>query len=402
MKIDASLIHGTVQPGLEQVRVEFERNFVERGEIGAACCAYHQGRKVVDLWGGHRDPRTRAPWEEDTLVVVYSTTKGLASMAVALAHSRGLLDYEERVAAYWPEFAQEGKENVTVRQLISHQAGLCAIDETLSIKHMADLDYVAWAIAKQKPAWEPGTRNGYHAISLGWYQGELIRRVDPAHRSLGRFFQEEIAGPLGLEFYIGCPESLPDSRVATIKPFRLRNIFSSIGKMAPALIKAYFNPASLTHKTLNNPRMHRADYFNRPDVRRLELPAANGTGQVRSIAKAYGAFACGGRELGIREETMSALTGPEQPPSAGPMDEVLKVNTSYSLGFSKPFKEFNFGTSGKAFGAPGAGGSFAYADPDAEIGFAYAPNRMDLYMWDDPREKSLRDALYRCLGIRVS
>ncbi len=198
----ASPVNGEVASGFEEVREEFERNFAERGELGAACAVYHQGEKVVDLWGGYRDVRRRKPWEEDTLVLVYSTTKGLSGMAMAVAHSRGLLDHDERVATYWPEFAQNGKENVTVRQLLSHQAGLSAMDRPLELETIADRDALAAAIARQRPAWEPGTRHGYHGISLGWYEGELIRRVDPERRSIGEFFRDEIAGPLDLEFYI--------------------------------------------------------------------------------------------------------------------------------------------------------------------------------------------------------
>lgn len=203
------MIHGEVAPGFEDVRVEFERNFAERGELGAACAVYHRGDKVVDLWGGIRDHRTGAPWEEDTMVLVFSTTKGMAGLATAVAHSRGLLDHDERVATYWPEFAQKGKGHITVRQLLSHQAGLAAIDEPIDVKKLADLDRMAEILARQAPAWEPGTRHGYHAFSLGWYENELIRRVDPGHRSLGQFFHQEIARPLGLEFYTACPGECP-------------------------------------------------------------------------------------------------------------------------------------------------------------------------------------------------
>ena len=173
------MVHGHVAPGFEEVRAEFERTFTERGELGAACAAYVRGEKVVDLWGGVRDARSGAPWEEDTIVLVYSTSKGLAAMTLALAHSRGLLDYDERVAAYWPEFAQAGKERVTVRQLLGHEAGLPVVDEPLNPELLQDHDRLAAAIARQRPLWEPGRRHGYHGVSLGWYEGELVRRTDP-------------------------------------------------------------------------------------------------------------------------------------------------------------------------------------------------------------------------------
>ena len=203
-------IDGFVKPGFEGVRDAFIENFDRRKEIGAACCIYHRGEPVVDLWGGIRNKETGEPWEKETMVLVFSATKGLAAMVMALAHSRGLLDYDERVCAYWPEFAQQGKDQITVRQLLAHQAALFAFDEPVDREVVADLDRLAEIMARQKPAWEPGARQAYHAISLGFYQGELLRRIDPEHRTLGQFFQEEIADPLDLNLYIRLPESIPD------------------------------------------------------------------------------------------------------------------------------------------------------------------------------------------------
>ncbi|MGZ6696944.1 MAG: serine hydrolase domain-containing protein, partial [Solirubrobacteraceae bacterium] len=205
---------GWIAPGFEEVRAEFDRNFSERGEIGAAVAAYWRGGKVVDLWGGRRTPTGEEPWNEDTMVVVNSTTKGLAAMTLAVASSRGWIDYDTPVAEYWPEFAQNGKGAVTVRQLLSHEAGLVWIDQPLRVEDLRDLDSVSRALARQKPAWEPGTRHGYHAMTIGLYMQELIRHVDPAHRTLGRFFAEEIARPLQIEFYIGLPPEIPDERLA--------------------------------------------------------------------------------------------------------------------------------------------------------------------------------------------
>src|SRR5215211_3183199 len=171
------MISGSVAPGFERVRRVFEENFAERGELGGAVAAYVGGEKVVDLWGGVRDARDGSVWEEHTLVLVYSTSKGLAAMTLALANSRGWLDYDERVATYWPEFAQNGKGSVTVRQLLGHEAGLPVVDEPLDIDLLRDFDRLSEALARQTPAWHPGTRHGYHGLSIGWYEGELIRRV---------------------------------------------------------------------------------------------------------------------------------------------------------------------------------------------------------------------------------
>src|SRR5262245_36526264 len=208
-------VEGHVAPGFEPVRDAFADNFALRRELGGACCAFYRCRKVVDLWGGIRNKVTREPWERDTMVIVYSATKGLAAMTLAAAHSRGWLDYEERVCTYWPEFAQHGKKTITVRQLLAHQAGLFALDEPVERSMVCDLDRLAVVLARQKPAWTPGTRQAYHAITLGFYESELLRRIDPKHRSLGQFFQDEIATPLELDFYIRLPEWIPNSRLAT-------------------------------------------------------------------------------------------------------------------------------------------------------------------------------------------
>ena len=390
-------IHGTVAPGFEEVEAEFRKNFRERDELGAACAIYHEGEKVVDLWGGYRDLERRFPWQEDTLVLVYSATKGLAGMTVAVAHSRGLLDYDERVSTYWPEFAQGGKESITVRQLLSHQAGLSGLDKSLDLATIADPQRLAATIARQRPAWEPGTRHGYHGISLGWYEGELIRRVDPKRRSIGRFFQEEIAEPLGAEFYIGVPAEVSGSRIADIKAFHPLQMLLHLNTMPPGMVVALMNPRSLTSRSLNQMKLRSPADLNKPEVRALEIPAGAGVGLVRGIAKAYGAFASGGEDLGVGQEAMEALTTPAVAPSLGTRDMVLHTDTRVSLGYMKPFPAFDFGTSEKAFGTPGLGGSFGYADPDVGVGFAYAPNRLGFYMWNDPREKALRDALIRCL-----
>src|SRR5512145_795418 len=214
---DGVAIHGFVNRDYEPVREAFAENFVRRREVGAACCVYHKGEKVVDLWGGVRNKATGEPWEEDTMALVYSATKGLAAMTLAIAHSRGWLNYDELVCKYWPEFAQNGKEKITVRQLLAHQAGLFALDEPVDKNVVADLDQLAVVLARQRPAWEPGTRQAYHAITLGYYEGELLRRIDPQHRSLGQFFQDEIAAPLGLDFYIRLPEAIPNSRLAPLE-----------------------------------------------------------------------------------------------------------------------------------------------------------------------------------------
>lgn len=383
-------ISGHVRPGFEAVREAFRENFERRGELGAACCVVHRGETVVDLWGGVRDGATGAPWEEDTMAVVYSTTKGLSGLAMALAHSRGLFDYEERVCAYWPEFAQNGKESVTVRQLLSHQAGLYALDERVTRALLQDFDRLAALLARQKPEWPPGARQAYHAMTLGFYEGELLRRVDPAHRTLGRFFQDEIASPLRLDFFIRVPEEIPDSRLAILERVNLAGSFT---KMPFALALAGMFPGSRIRRALQGSEL--ALDAKRIYARNLEIPAGGGVGTARAIARAYGVFASGGRELGLREETLRLLAAPPVPPLRGFRDACLKVPIAFSLGFAKPTPQNPWASPG-AYGGPGAGGSSGFADPEAQIGFGYVPNRMQAYL-DDPRGAALRAAVFRAL-----
>ena len=385
-------IAGFVAPGFEEVRAEFERNFTERGEMGAAVAAYWRGKKVVDLWGGRRTPDGDAPWTEDTMVVVMSTTKGLSAMTLAVANARGWLDYDAPVARYWPEFAQNGKAAVTVRQLLGHEAGLVLLDEKLTIAKLRDLDYVARVLARQKPAWPPGTRHGYHTMTLGLYMQELIRRVDPAHRTLGRFFHDEIAAPLGLEFYIGLPREIPDERLARVEPLSAWRGLLALRYTPPAVTMKMIGPGSLLRRSFAGLG---ADPNDRGYLE-VEVPAGDGVGTARAIARAYSCFAAGGAEIGITPETLGRVTAP--PEVARPRDAVLGVPSYFSLGFLRPGPTVWFGSSPRAFGAPGAGGSFAFADPDARLGYAYVMNRLDFYLQNDPREKALRDAIYRAMA----
>jgi CubicO group peptidase (beta-lactamase class C family) len=395
MSASPNPVEGYTRPDFEGVRAAFEENFVRRRELGGACCAYLQGERVVDLWGGVRDQATGAPWQRDTMVLVYSATKGLAAMTLALAHSRGWLDYDERVATYWPEFAQQGKERITVRQLLAHQAGLFAFDEPVDRDTVADLDRLAAVMARQTPAWEPGTRQAYHAITLGFYQGEILRRVDPTHRSLGQFFDEEIARPLGIDAYIRLPESVPNSRLATLSPpgrlemllgFPLRLMLDSM------------NPRSNIHRALvTNPGATLPHDARTVYTRNLEVPSGGGVATARGLARAYSAFATDGRELGLRRQTLDALAAPAVPSVHGFHDECMHGDAPFALGFMKSSATFPFGGP-RSFGAPGAGGSLGFADPDAGIGYGYVTSRMGTSVTGDPRDVALREALHAALG----
>ena len=328
------------------------------------------------------------------MVVVHSATKGLAAMTLAIAHSRGWLDYEERVCAYWPEFAQQGKERITVRQLLAHQAGLFAINEPVDRSIVADLDRLAVILARQKPAWEPGTRQAYHALSLGFYEGELLRRIDPQHRSLGQFFQDEIASPLGLDLYLRLPETIPNSRLATIaSPGRMEMLLG----FPPRFMLEAMNPRSNIYRALViNPGT--AVYFDpqRVYARNFEVPSGNAVGTARAIARAYSVFATGGRELGLRKETLDLLAAPAIPPTRGFYDECLRGEVQFSLGFMKPSAVWSFG-SAASFGAPGSGGALGFADPSTGIGYAYVTSQMGTTLTGDPRDVALRQALYSAI-----
>lgn len=400
LKVDVpeDLIRGDVDEGYGAVADAFRRNFSEKGEIGAACAIYRNGRKVVDLWGGYRDGIERLPWEEHTLVTVFSATKGMSSIPVAVAHSWGLLDLEASVATYWPEFGQNGKERITVRQLLSHQAGLAVVDQPFDLETVGDLDRLGDILAAQKPGWESGTRHGYHAMTLGFYESELLRRVDPQRRSIGRFFAEEVAAPLGIEFYIGLPQDLESVRLATLHMFRPPEMLLNINKMPWRMVVSFLNPRGVLSRSMRTvPILMKQDAMNQRDVLAVEMPSVNGTGEVRGMARAYGSLATGGKELGLGVETVKALEEEAIEPSGGRRDLVVQADTAFSLGYLKPCPALRFGTSSRAFGTPGGGGSFGFADPDAGVGYAYAMNRLGFYFPVDPREVELRDAFYKAI-----
>ena len=389
-------VEGHVSCGYEGVRDAFVENFVRRRELGGACCIFRHGEKVVDLWGGIRNKRTGELWAPYTMVVVHSATKGLAAMTLAIAHSRGWLDFEERVCAYWPEFAQKGKERVTVRQLLAHQAGLFALDEPVDRSVVADLDRLAVVLARQKPAWEPGTRQAYHALTLGFYEGELLRRVDPLHRSLGQFFQEEMALRLDEEVYIRLPEAIPNSRLAVLAPPTFFEVLRGFGLRF--MLQA-MNPRSNIYRALStNPGSRVYQDEQRIYARNLEVPSGGGVATARGIAHAYSVFATGGRELGLRKETLDLLAAPAIPPAHGFYDECMKTSgVQFSLGFMKPSPLWPFGSNDRSFGSAGAGGCLGFADPEVGIGYAYVTSQMGTRLTGDPRDLALRNALYSAI-----
>jgi len=386
---------GFVAPGFESVFDTFRDNFRHRGELGGAVAVYRGDECLVDLWGGVADRHSGISWQRDTAVLIFSATKGMTGLTLALAHSRGLFDYDEPVARYWPEFAQQGKENITVRQLLCHQAGLAVIDEVLTLDILADRDRRDAVLAKQRPAWTPGEHHGYHTTSFGFYAAALMRRCDTQGRGVAAYFADEIARPLGIDFWIGLPHNFPRSRIASIHS-RPPWTMPDFRALPFAMMWSALNPKSLTMRSFRNPEVKRVTDLNSPMFWHLEHPSTIGIGEVRAVARAYAEFASGGAKLEINRGTLNAIETVATP-RAGTFDLVLRMERNLSPGFAKPTSRHKFGLSNRAYGAAGLGGSFGFADPDLGIGFAYAPNRLGVHIADDPREKALRDAVYRCL-----
>ncbi|MEU2125433.1 serine hydrolase domain-containing protein [Nocardia niwae] len=389
-------VHGDVASGFGPVADAFRRNFQQHGEIGAAVAVYAGERPVVDLWAGFRDRKRTLPWERDTIVPVFSSTKGMAAFTVAAAVAKGLLDYEQPVAKYWPEFAAHGKDTITVRQLIDHQAGLSGLSEIVRLPQIADLDGLAPVLAAQKPAWRPGTRHGYHAITLGLYQGELLRRVDPNRRTLGRIFAEDFAAPLGVDFFIGLPAEQSMDRIATLSATQGLDVLRYERDVPLRIGAEIYAKRGLSYAALTNPRCGAPARATRREFLEVELPGSNGVGNARALAKVYGAAAGRTGALPIDDVLLDRLAAAETADDVPADDLVLHTKSRYHLGFRKSRGTFRFGSDKRAYGTTGLGGSFGFADPATGLGFGYTMNRLGLAVLDDVRSRNLRSALLRC------
>ncbi len=381
-------IEGNCDPRFRQVREVFAENFEHRGEIGASVAVTYKGRPVVDLWAGFADKRRTRPWTRDTIVNVYSTTKGLTAICAHRLVEQGKLDLDAPVARYWPEFAQAGKEKLPVRYLLSHRAGLPAVRKPLSLEALYQWDTMCKALAEQEPWWEPGTKHGYHAVTYGWLVGEVIKRI--TGKSPGTYFRDELAKPLGIDCHIGLDAS-HDGRVAELiasppPPPGAPNIFEEIAK----------NPESVTAKAFANPPLLTQGVVNTREWRAAELPAANGHTNARALARIYGALANGGQIDGFRALSRESIARCHDEQSCGP-DAVLFISTRMSLGFMMSQPGASLGPNPRAFGHPGAGGSLGFADPDAGIGFGYAMNQMGSSILIDTRAATLIDSVYGSL-----
>lgn len=388
-------IGGFVAPGFERVRDVFAANFERNGEVGAGVCVYLDGRPVVDLWGGVADRDTGRAWTEDTVQLVFSVTKAMTSTCAHLLAERGELDLDAPVRGYWPEFAAAGKDQVPVRLLLSHRVGLPALDEPVSVADLLAWEPVTTALARQRPFWAPGTRHGYHAETFGFLVGEVVRRV--AGRTVGRLFAEEIAEPNGIEFWIGLPAEL-EARVsrliAPVAPPRDVEL-STLPPRAREAIAAFTDPDSLTMRAFG---LSKPDYdVNAPEVHAAEIPASNGIGTARGIARFYAGLigAVDGKRILAEETVRAALV--EQ---ASGMDEILKRPSRFGTGFMMTI-DGGFALGGpSSFGHPGKGGALGFADPERGLAFGYAPNRMLVGVGGDTRSADLIDAVHAALPGR--
>jgi CubicO group peptidase (beta-lactamase class C family) len=379
---EATMVEGVTARGFEPVRALFAANFARDDlyrECGAALCIYVDGRIVVDLWGGLADPDTGAPWTPDTLINVWSTTKGLAAVAAARCVDRGLFRYEDPVASVWPEFAQNGKGAVTIAQVLSHQAGLPGFVAPTATAEFEDHPMLAARLAAQAPAFPPGAANSYHAATYGVLVAEIVRRA--AGKTLGALVAEEVCGPLGADFFIGLPERF-EPRVARLLPPR-------------AAAPAPPDLSAIARMALVNPELDPATP-NRRSWRAAEMPAVNGQASARGVARLYAALAQDGAIDGVRILSQDALDCMTTPQTTR-VDLMLGFRPDWGMGVAHNLIGV-YGPNPRAFGHSGWGGSFGCADREARVAIGYVCNQMGADLVGDPRGAALCAALYRCMA----
>ncbi|MGW1163550.1 serine hydrolase domain-containing protein [Streptomyces sp. NPDC002519] len=383
-------VNGVVAEGFEPVREAFVRNFATMGERGAAVAVYRHGHKVVDLWGGTRDIDGTRPWEQGTAQIVRSATKGVAAAVLLMLAERGELDLDAPVGDYWPEFKAQGKERTLVRHVLAHRAGVPALDRPLTPAEAADPDLAAAVLAAQAPVWEPGTDHGYHAQTYSWLTGELVRRT--TGRSMGEWIAAEIAGPLGLDLWVGLPEGQTHrvGRVGSVEVPEQEGALRARPKRAVA--EAYADPASLTRRAFAaiTPQPDEND----PAYRAAVLPASNGIATADGLARFYAAL--NGGIDGVRLFDPETRERARAEASAGP-DRVLVVTTRFGLGYMLHGSASPLLGPG-SFGHPGRGGPLGFADPESGIAFGYVTNGFRESVTADPRALALVRAVRTSLA----
>lgn len=379
------MIDGYCDERFYEAKELFSKSIESGFELGAAITLEIEGETVIDLWGGHQDKERNKAWREDTIVNVFSTTKGIAAICLLQLIEKGELDLEKPVCNYWPEFGQNGKETIPIKYLFCHKSGLCGIREPLISGSFSNWELICNELAKQKPLWEPGTAHGYHAVTYGHLVGEVLRRIDG--RTIGQYFKEEIADPLELDFWIGLPDT-EFNRVTDIYPSEpglLQSLFPFLTKLPRSLlpgrlkfIKDFSDTSKPVGAAFNNPSLISQDGMeaNTKQWRNAEIPAANGHGTARSIAKLYGTLANGGSRDGIHVLKPETIEMSRLPQSEG-KDLVLGgMNTKFGLGFMLGNENISMGPNNKSFGHGGAGGSLGFCDPDNHVSLGFVMNQM--------------------------
>jgi CubicO group peptidase (beta-lactamase class C family) len=391
MTTNETLVDGLCEERFEGVRQAFEENLEQYGDIGAAVAVTIDGKPVIDLWGGYMDRERTRPWQQDSLVTVYSTTKGMTAICAHRLIEQGLLDVDAPVSQYWPEFAQAGKADVPVRMLITHSVGLPSVSEPLPEGGIYDWDVVTEALAKQEPLWEPGTTHGYHGLTFGWLVGEVVKRI--SGKSLGTYFRDEVAVPLGLDSHIGLPPE-HDARVATMYAHEPTPEEAEQMKARRDEMQKQMLPSVLAAQA-NVPLPPEPNGHNSEGWKRSEIPAANGHSDARSLARMYGALSRGGELDGVRVLESETIDRALVQQVAG-RDESLGMETRFGLGFWLD-RDGGMGPNPRTFGHPGAGGSVGFADPDAKVGFGYVMNQMKVGLLVEGTGRRLIDAFYDAL-----
>jgi CubicO group peptidase (beta-lactamase class C family) len=395
----AGLIEGTCDTRFAGVLDAFAENFEHRRELGASVAVTVEGRRVVDLWGGRKAEEGDA-WDKDTISVVFSSTKGASALCAHMAADRGLLDLDAPVTRYWPEFGQAGKEGAIVSMMLDHSVGVPAIRETLKPGGAYDYDYMCERLAAEAPFWKPGTRNGYHGLTSAWTVGEMVRRA--TGQRMGAFLRDEVAGPLGIDFWLGLPED-QEPRVAPMIAYP-PDAAARATRIARSMQADPSGPTALF--------MTNGGGFN-PNSRAghaAEIGSANGMSNGRGLADLYAPLASGGALNGVRLVGADALTRMSRVSVATHEDAVLAIPTRFSLGFMKSMDNRALDNaadcsallSEAAFGHVGAGGSIGFADPECAMSFGYTMNRMGLGILLNDRGQSLVDAAYRAVGYRTN
>jgi len=389
-------VHGRCDPRFAAVRGLFEQSFAQGEEIGAAVAFTLDGEPVVDLWGGHHDSERTRPWERDTIVNTYSTTKGMTALCAHQLVERGDLDLDAPVRDYWPEFAAEGKAEIPVRWLLSHQAGLPAVREPLPADAFCDWETMTGALACQAPWWEPGTRHGYHALTFGFLVGEVVRRA--SGKTVGAWLREHVTGPLDADFHIGLPEA-DEPRVSplhgSMAPRRSEGTPEIPGPLGQFL-RDMTDPTTMAGAAFNNPPRG-AEAVNTRAWRAAEIPAANGHGTARALARIYGALARGGELDGVALLRPESVARAREEQAFGPDAVLGGLPMRFGLGFMLRHDLVPLSPSPDAFGHPGAGGSVGMADPSARVGFGYVMNNMKLGLVGGPSAFAMLGAFYDAL-----